>query len=379
MQVKTLSRIAEVDPSAWNAIVPPGRLICRHEYFSAVEASQLNDCRYFYPVILDDNGQIVAHACLYYISTELDSFAQGVAKRIIQGIRKVWPSFLMLRSIECGSPIALGNTISFRAGCDQETILGLLVDEAERIARAEGVSVLLFRDFYGEELRRFDCLQRCDFGIVPNLPTTHLAIQWDSFDQYLGSMRRKYRRRIQKDVQAFSRPEVTVEIVSDFEPYSEALVTLWRNVYDRAKEYKREVLTAELFRNLSRHLRGEAAVLLVKVSGKPVAFALLLYNDNELIPLFCGLDYEYNEQYRLYMNLMNLEVRHAIEKRMKGLDLGFTTLYPKQEMGAEVLDLYMYMKHLNPVLNYFVPSAFRLMTPKTEKAVLRVFKKGEDV
>lgn len=378
MHVRTLDSINAIDPVVWNSIVPRCRLICRHEYLRAVESSKINDCRYFYPVVYDDSGRVIAHACFYTISTELDSFAQGVVKQAICQIRRLWRSFLILRSVECGTPVALGNTISFIDGCDHQAVLGLLVMEIEAIARLNGVSVLLFRDFFESEKAEYDSLISRGFSVVPNLPTTRLEIKWSSFDQYLGHMRRKYRRRIQEAMRLLDCPEVSVEVVQDYGQYAETLVTLWRNVFDRAKEYKREVLTADMFRSLAANLPGDSSVLLVKINGNPVAFALLLYDGDTLVPLFCGLDYSHNERYALYMSLMNLEVRHAIDKGMKHVDFGITTLLPKQELGAEVLDLCMYMKHLNPLMNRIVPGAFRHMTPVPMKANLRVFKEGVD-
>ncbi len=381
MKIKTLRSIREAEPAVWNSIVGRNRLICRHEYLLAVESGKINDCRYFYPMVYDDDGRLLAHACLYYISTELDSFAQGFAKKVISGIRKFWKSFMILRSIECGTPVALGNTISFADGVDAAAALAAIVREAEEVARSMQVKVVLFRDFFSHEKERFDQLMGFGYRPVGNLPTTHLAMRWQTFDEYLEDMRRPYRKRIQRDMRALSLPEVDVEVVTDFAPIAGELVKLWDNVFERAKEYKRERLTAEMFIHISDLLAEKSAVLVIKVHGQIAAFALLLYDDDVLIPLFCGIDYRHNEKYSLYMNLMNFEVKHAIERQARILDLGITTLRPKQEMGAEVEELLMYMKHLNPLLGGVIPAAFRLMTPASELAKLRVFKhegEGDD-
>jgi len=379
MKTTTLRSIREIDSEIWNSIVGRNRLICRHEYLLAVESSKINDCQYFYPIVYDENGRMLAHACLYYISTELDSFAQGIAKKIITGIRKFWKSFMILRSIECGTPVALGNTISFAEGVDQVAALEAIVQAAEAVARGMQVKVVLFRDFFNHERGAFDRLLGWGYHMVGNLPTTHLEMRWHSFDAYLNAMRRPYRRRIQKDMRALNLPEVSVEVVTDFASLAGELVELWNNVFDKAKEYKRERLTAEMFIHISDLLAAKSSVLLIKVHGRVAAFALLLYDDDVLIPLFCGIDYRHNEKYSLYMNLMNYEVKHAIEKQVRILDLGITTLRPKQEMGAGVEELLMYMKHLNPLLNGVVPAAFRMMTPASDPAKLRVFKSEGEI
>ena len=133
MEVKVYSSIAEVDEAKWNVIVEKNRLICTHKYIEAVEKSNINDCRFFYPVVYDE-GEIIAHATCYYISTELDAFAQGVVKNMVSLIRRRWKGFFILRTLECGTPVAAGNTISFRKDVDRVAILDLLCREIERLA-----------------------------------------------------------------------------------------------------------------------------------------------------------------------------------------------------------------------------------------------------
>lgn len=362
MRVRTFESITEVDPASWNRLVSENCLIRRHEYLKAVEASRINDCRYSYPVV-HDGADIVAHTCVYFISTELDTFAQGMLKRAISRVRTRMPNFMILRSVECGCPIALGNTVSFAPGADKAQALDLFVAEIERIARRWGVGVLLFRDFTDDELPFYDRLERFGYRRLNNLPRAVLKIQWKTFDEYLRALRRVYRRRILKQMRALDRKEISVEIVKDFAEYADCLAMLWDNVYQRAREYRRERLLADFFENMDKHLGANSNVLLIRRHGVPVAFSLLLFDDGTLTPLFCGFDYEHNAEYCLYFNTMNKAVEIAVERGMKEVDFGITTLVPKISLGAEAQKLYMYMKHLNPVMNRIIPWAFEKMTP----------------
>jgi predicted N-acyltransferase len=365
MTTDTLTSIKEIDPGRWNAIVAENHLICRHEYLHAIEMSRINDCRYFY-IVLRDNDGILAHTCVYFISTELDSFATGVLKKVIIGIRRLSKSFLILRSVECGTPVALGNTISYREGADKSACLARIVSETERIARRLGVGVLLFRDFYDHELDFYDQLTGLGYRRIHNLPATRLEIKWKTFDEYLGSLRSRYRRKMQAQLRKFDRDNTTVELVKDFSLYAGDLATLWKNAYENATEYRREILLADFFENVDRDLGDRSAIILLRIDGKPVGFSLLLFDDQTLIPLFCGLDYSYNNEYCIYFNLLYSVVRTAIEIGVKDVDFGITTIAPKIDLGAIVTPLSMYMKHLNPVANALVPRLFEMMTPSGE-------------
>ena len=377
MKVTTLGSITEIGTEAWNSIVGRNRLICRHEFLLAVESSKINDCRYFYPVVHDDDGRIIAHACLYYISTELDSFAQGFVKKVITGIRKVWKSFLILRSIECGTPVALGNTISFAEGIDKPAAREAIVQEAEAVARQLKVPVILFRDFYAGELSFFDRLLGVGYRRVANLSGASFTVRWPTFQAYLESLRSQYRRIIRKRLNAFHAAGYEFRVVRDYAPMVGDLERLWKNTYDHATEYRRERLEAVFFLEIKRCLGERAGILLVEKAGCPVAFSLLLEDDDTLITLFCGLDYSCSRDSYIYFNLFYKSIEVAISRRKREIDFGITTLVPKVEVGGEVVPLTMYMKCTIPGVGLAVPAMFAIMTPQQKVPARQIFKTTE--
>ena len=373
MEVKVYKSITEVDENAWDAIVENNRLICTHKYLEAIEKSEINDCRYYYPVLYE-NGEIIAHTCVYFISTELDTFAQGIPKKLINTIRQCWKSFFVLRSLECGTPIAAGTTISFRNGIDRTSVLGKICLEVECLAKNFGVKIVLFRDFYDEELDFYNCLTELGYSRVHNLPSTRMEIKWKSFDEYLNSMRSQYRWKVVNRMKKLDRKNITVRVLSSWKEYPDELERLWTNVYDRAKEYRREKLTAVFFSNVDKYLGDQSCIVLIEKDGTPIGFTLLFFDDETLIPLYSGLDYNYNQDYGVYFNLLYKTIGIGIERGMRDIDLGITTLAPKTEMGATVVTMNMYMKHFNPLLNRLVPQAFETMTPQNGTKPVRVFK-----
>ena len=249
----------------------------------------------------------------------------GSLKRAINGVRRVWDDFLILRSVECGTPVALGSTISFREGVDRAAALTEIVRETERLAGDLGVGVVLFRDFYEEELSFYDRLLGMGYSRIHNLPGTRLEIRWRSFDEYLGTMISHYRRKLLAQRKKLQKPGVSVEVVKDFSAYAKDLQRLWENAYRHASEYKREYLTEDFFRNIALHLGERSALILVRLNGQYIGFSLLLFDDEALIPLFCGLDYTRNADYGIYFNLLYEVVEVGIREQIKEIDFGITT------------------------------------------------------
>jgi predicted N-acyltransferase len=375
MKTEILNSITQMGRDEWNSIVGPNRLICRHEYLEAIEKSEINDCRYFYPVIRDDSGRLLAHTCLYFISTELDLFATGGLKWGIQQIRKVWPDFLILRSVECGTPVALGNTISYANG-DAAILLPELVRATERVADNLGVNVILFRDFYDGETARYNQFAEWGYKRIHNLPTTRMSIRWSSFEAYLESMRSQYRYRIRRRQKAFREAGGDIVVSHSFGEHAEDLARLWMNTFDQATEYKREVLTPAYFRELDRLLGDDCFLIMATLKREPVGFCLMLHDGPLLSWVFSGLDYSCNRESFAYFNMIYAVVEYAIAHGYDAVDLGITTLVPKMDAGGVVTTQYMYMKHMKSPLGKFTPMVFDWMTPQPKATKRNVFKEN---
>ncbi|MFH1505095.1 MAG: GNAT family N-acetyltransferase [Candidatus Omnitrophota bacterium] len=377
MKIKVYESVTEIDEKEWNAIVGRNRLICSHKYLKAIEKSQINDCRYYYPVVYDGN-EIIAHTCVYSIDTELDTFARGITKIIINLIRRVWKEFLILRSLECGTPVAIGNTISFKEGADKANVLKLLAQEVEHLAKELNIKTILFRDFYDQELGLFDDLIQLGYIRIHNLPSTEIKIKWKNFDEYLNSIRSRYKWKIIRRMEKCRGEDISIQVLNNFSEYADELEKLWVNIYNHAAEYRRERLGADFFKNIDKYLGDLSAVILIKKGDALVGFTLLLFDDETLIPMYSGLDYAYNKKYCIYFNLLYEIVKVGIERGMSNIELGITTLVPKKEIGATVSSLNMYMKYFSPCFSKIVPRVFDLMTPQPKSKSKNVFRINRD-
>ncbi|MBN2402227.1 MAG: GNAT family N-acetyltransferase [Spirochaetes bacterium] len=373
MHVKVYNSITEIDEEKWNALIGRNRIICSFKFLLAVEKSHINDCEYYYPVVYENN-QIIAHACTYSITTDLDTLAKGISKKIIQLIRFFWKNFLKIKFLECGTPIAIGNTISFAENIDKKKALNILVDCVEKIANNRRLNIILFRDFYEDEINFFNDLNKKKYKKVNNLPNAILKVKWNSFDEYINDLRSHYRYKFNKYLNKIKQEKIKVELCNDFIDIAENLQTLWQNVYDNAKEYKREILTKDFFIYLNSYLKNKAKIILLKKDLKIIGFALLLIDNDILRFMFSGIDYKYNIEHSTYFNSLLCIVNQAIIEQKKEIDIGLTTYIPKMNVGAKIVNLYMYIKHTNRLLNPLITNLFTIMNPKIEIKTNNVFK-----
>jgi len=167
-----------------------------------------------------------------------------------------------------------------------------------------------------------------------------------------------------------------LRVARSFSEQAEELARLWFNTYERAGEYKREILKADFFKNIDSYMQGRSCVILAESEADIVGFLLCLLDDTTMIPLFCGLDYKRCENSAVYFNLFYCAIELAIEREMLDIDFEVTTLAPKIDLGATVTTLHMYMKHLNPIGNQLVPRFFKFLTPDYSRLSRNVFKNG---
>lgn len=375
MNVKIHRSIAEVNEGQWDAIVAKDRIFCSYKYIEALEKSGMNKDACYY-IVVYDGSEIIAHACAYFLSTELDVFARGAVKKIVNMVRHKWRNFFIMRSLECGPPVALGSALSFRDKANRAETLKLICQEIERLAKELRVRLILFRDFYNEEMNFHGLFDNLGYVKIHNLPKAEIKVRWKSFNEYLNSMRSNYRCKIVKSMEKCSKAGISIRPLQNVSGSAHELKLLYDNVSRQAKEIKREQLSEIFFRDLNQSL-GEKAVILAAIKDdKIIGFMLTLFNDKELIPGLLGLDYDYNREYCIYFNLFYRTIELAIERGMDKIDMGITTLDPKKDMGSEVVILNMYMKHFNPLLNKIIPTLFDMITPPDTTGPRNVFKNG---
>lgn len=375
MEIRIYKSITEINEAEWDAIVGKNKIFCTHGFALAVEKSGTNEGKCYYPVIYD-GGKIAAHASVYFFRTELDLFARGALKKLINVMRKAWKNLFVLESLECGSPAALGNTISIRDGADRVRTMRMLSRGIEDLAKELGVKFILFRDFYDKETEFHGIFKNLGYAKIHNLPKAEMKIRWKSFDEYLDSMRSNYRRKIVKRMDKCAGADISLEVLKDFSEHAPELKRLYDNVYHGAKEYRREHMPESFFRHVDKYLGEKSVMIIARKNGRIIGSSLLLLNDRMLISLFMGLDYDYNEEYFIYFNLFYRAIRLAIEEGMEEMELGITTLDPKMDMGSDVVALNMYMKHFNPVFHRAIPVLFDMVTAPGTTIPRNVFKEG---
>lgn len=355
LTARPVDGLRTIDAAEWDALVPAGSGPLSHGYLSAWEQSELASLRSC-PVLVYRRGsnRPLAACPGYFYKLDLVGVRLPAAAGLMAHLRRIWPGFLCPLTYEVGSPTPLTNPFfatdpSLRPQAVKELITAAL-EEADR----SGAQFLVVQNFTSLSGPAADELRGLAFAGVPSLATAVVDLSFDSFDDYLSAMRAQYRRRAR---QALKRSqELHVERVYDFADLAGTLARLWRSIFDRATEVRREILTPAYFRALSR-LDGCSVLLARREDNSIAAFAVLLADPPWLSFLHCGFDSETARSEGVYFRLLYEIVRVGIEDGFQQVDLGITTLEPKLDVGGVPVPLFAWVKHRNPLIQRLVRAA----------------------
>lgn len=372
LTARTVDGLRTIDVRDWDGLGPAGSGPLSHGYLTAWEESELTGLRSCPVLAYDQNtGQPVAASPGYFYRLDLVGVRFPAAAGLMNQVRRLWPGCLCALTYELGSPTPLTNPFftadpSVRPQAVKE-LISAAIEEGDR-SRAQFLLVQNFTSLRGPAA---DELHRLGFASVPMLPTAVVDLSFDSFEDYLTAMRAQYRRRARQAIKRSAG--LSIEHLTNFADLADELARLWRMIFDRATELKREILTPDYFRAVSR-LEGSSVLLARRRDGTIAAFALLLAEPPWLAFLQCGFDEASARSEGAYFRLLYELVRLGIEGGFQQLELGVTTLEPKLDIGGVPVPLFAWVRHRNPVVQRLLRAFANGPMQPDEVAPRRVFK-----
>ena len=199
-------------------------------------------------------------------------------------------------------------------------------------------------------------------------PKCILTNRFDSFDDYMNSLRSNYRYRYTKCFKK-SAP-LTLEYLENNKDFTEEMYECYLQVYNKSR-VRVEKLPIDFFRG--KYFK----IFVLKLEGKVMGFGQMLPNGKELIFEFVGVNYEYNSTYDTYHRILLEIVKYGIENNFETIDFGQTADESKLKLGSKYTMLYAYMHHSNKMLNGIYKKLAKKIEYKPITTDYNVFK--EDV
>jgi len=358
---KIYDNIEKIDKLDWDLVF--GDIPESYPFYKALGNSELAEFVFYYLVIYRNN-EIVLIAPLFSADFNLDIAVEGLLARMIKLMRKVFPRFLVTKTLFCGSPFGehgvLGIKEDFRF--DPE-LMRQLLRGIKDLALKLGAPLTIFKDFLKDRTFLLDVLRRKGFTRVESFPNVFLELNFSSFEAYLKSLGSSTRKNLNKKLkQASARGNIEVKVVRELGGQIDQVIGLYENTY-RGGSTKFERLTKKFFLQVSEDLSEHTRFFLYYVDGELAAFNLCFIYKDLLIDKFIGFNYDISNQYNLYFFSWAYNIKWCIDNSLRYYHPGQTDYEPKIRLGGKIIPLYAYLKHRNVFLNFLLKLLAVLLKP----------------
>ncbi len=356
---KIFDSINKIEQKDWDSVL--GDIPESYSFYRALENSELTGFDFFYLVIYRDT-QIESIAPLFTADFNLDIAVEGWLAKVIGFIRKVFPRFMILKTLFCGSPFTEHGVLGIKPSSkDNPRILPLLSEGIKDCAIRVNAPLVIFKDFLEQDTLFLDVLRQKGYSKAESFPTVASELNFDSFNGYLESLAssdRKYLKRKLK--QAYSRGKIEVKVVKDAAGEIDRIYELYEYTYQKGAT-KFEHLTKSFFLQISQDLSSR--FFLYYVDGRLAAFNLCFIHDNLFIDKFVGFDYEISRQFNLYFVSQAYNIEWCLSNSLCYYYSGQTNYGPKIRLGGKLIPLYVYLKHKNLLLNLLIKLSVPFLKP----------------
>jgi len=360
--------IDERDAGEWHAACG-GRADAMMDprFLRAVEKSMGTEAGFRNVVFHDAVGNPVAAAFLSLYTIDGLLLAPQRWKKAGARLRRLWPGFLKVPVLLCGSPVSTGEShLRIAAGADHYALLRQLDRLLLRLARTQHAPFIVFKEFGPQEIARTNVLLELGYVRADSPPMNYFPTRFRDFDHFLASVRSRYRSQLRRSRKKFHGAGLRVLHLRGGtgidEWYTEDVHRLYRNVLDHAA-IRFECLPARFFRELARQFPDDTAFTLIFRGERIVAFVCGIFHQEDYLNLFCGFNYELNAEADLYFNLMCEDLDYALRQNVRSIHVGQTADEFKSRMGCSLEPRFFYVKARDRLLQTLVRAASPYLFP----------------
>jgi hypothetical protein len=337
-------------------------------FLRAIEQSMGEDARFWNVVFRDAAGAPVGAAALSLYTIDGLLLASQRWKQTGTRLRRLWPNFLKVPVLLCGSPVSTGEShLRIAAGADHSALLRELDRLMVWLAYRQRAPILVFKEFAPKEVVRTDALLELGYLRADSLGMNYFPASYRDFDHFCASIRSRYRRHILRSRKKIQRSGLRVEHVRGNEGfdklYTEDVHRLYLDVLSHA-DVTFECLPSQFFRELAVQFAEDAAFTVIFQDERIVGFVCGVFDQDHYFNLFCGFDYHLNEETDLYFNLMYEDLDYALRQNVHSIQVGQTANEFKSRVGCYLEPRFFYVKSRDPVLELLVRAGnFYLFPP----------------
>ena len=350
--------VAAIPSQTWEALDCADNIYFNPKFLNSLEKNH-SEITFSYIVLIDNHKQPIAFASIKIIDFYLEGikndleFLKNIGRKLY-----IFPNKKPLKLLICGNTFVSGeHGVFIKKNQDKKAIVKELAKSinhfvnSNRILKKQ-IDAFLLKDFAEESLFITDELKDYKyhaFSVAPNMKL-QLEENWHNFDDYLASMKTKFRVKARKAYQQSAELLIREVTLSTFEEQLPKMTTLYEKVATNAG-FNLGNFNLETYRDLKEKLGDDYILKTYWLEDKMVGFVSGVVNKNSLDAHFVGIDYQMNRAYAIYQRMLYEYIKIGISKKLKIINFGRTASEIKSSIGAIPQDLTMYLRHKKTVKN----------------------------
>ena len=228
-----------------------------------------------------------------------------------------------VRVLFCGNVFLSGEYGTFlKDGEDKIETFKAIADGVKHLSKiTKKLSAIFVKDFEKESLYITNHLKSYNYTamhVEPNMIIT-LKPEWHSFDDYINTLKSKYRVKANRADTKSKSLKAQFFTVEDIQTHEKQLQELYQNTINNA-DFNAQILNLDTYIHLKKAYHEKFIVKGYFLDGKLVGFLSAMQNETHLDAHFIGIDYSNNKEFAIYPRILNDYVKLGIEN-IKGIFL----------------------------------------------------------
>ncbi|HRN41814.1 MAG TPA: hypothetical protein PK649_07035 [Vicingus sp.] len=364
--------VSIINANDWNTVNKNQNIYLTLEYLQAIEVALKNEIKFRYILFYNNNNIPVGIAIVQLVKfidkgspyyAHLCKLTGQLKNKIIQSLN--------IKVMVCGNVFSCGeNGFLFSNEIPYNLAYENLHKALQRLRKAEKTndqtSIVLLKEFWPATFEKIDLFKEHnyrDFMIDVNMVLL-IHKNWNTIDDYLSSMVAKFRTRVNSMMKKSAPLVVKNMELNDIVEHSSKIVELYTNVLNKS-DITMGTLNEQAFIQLKQNLGSQFVLNGYFLNSKLIAFSSAFWTKNILDANYVGIDYEYNIEYATYQRMLYDFVVLAIDKKASEIRYGRTAEEIKSCLGAQPVNMKLFIKHKNSVSNKLLKPLIKSITPNT--------------
>ena len=302
-----------------------------------------NNWQFYYVIIKDENNEVILATFFTSLLSKNDMLSPPAVSEQIEQIRKNNnPYYLTSKTVMMGSLLTEGDHLFIdRKNSKWKEALNCMILKVREIQDQQQANAIYLRDFHtaDNELKDFfinEGFIRIDMPDSYSLETP----QWECNDSFLSSLSPKSRNHQRKEVLPFEK-YYDINIVQNA---TKEEIEYWKQLYLNTKSRKLDIntfnLPEKIFDKILAHENWIVLELKLKKEynkhkkNTPLSIGFIYKSEKNISPIFLGLDYEFQDEYKPYRQNLFQTIKFGIANNVHNIFLGMDAGIEKTRFGA---------------------------------------------